>query len=264
MRTEQFIPSTGNLSLAWAQAFLKVMERGVGELSPLVVTVSDITSGNAVEDSSIRRALDQHLNRLGRANCHTVANTIFPQSLWNPSIDNDAEALFSRFERAWPRIQRCRANNRGSYFHRLMAYQPVGVETPVNQLKHIIETYNGGNHRRSALQASVFDPTRDHNDCRQLGFPCLHQVAVAPVGDSGLAITGFYATQFLFDRAYGNYLGLCRLGHFMAKHLGLTFERMVCVASVAQRGTPNKSELAVLAKEVSDVVADSARDGDER
>lgn len=255
MAIERLLPTSSNLSIAWAQAFLKVMQRGVTELSPLVVTVDDIQDGVAAENAAIRDAIDKHLKALQLQSCHTVANTIFPDSMWNANAANDADLLFERFDRAWPRLSRCRANNRGSYFRRLTAYQPNGSEDAVNQLKHIAATYKKGNHRRSALQAAIIDPTRDHNDCRQLGFPCLHQVAFAPTADDGLVVTGFYATQFLMDRAYGNYLGLCRLGRFMAKQMDLEFRRMICIASIAQRGTPNKSALQPLEKELTTILA---------
>ncbi|MCA9078513.1 MAG: hypothetical protein KDA93_26035 [Planctomycetaceae bacterium] len=188
---------------------------------------------------------------------HTVANTIFPSSFWNPSAEKDAELLYERFEKAWPRLKRCSQNRRGSYFRRLTSYRPnTANDRPINQLKHIVDTYRGGNHRRSALQASVFDPALDHVNSRQLGFPCLHQVSFAPVGENGLAITGFYATQYIVDRAYGNYLGLCRLGEFMAKQLELKLTKMTCIASVAQRGTPNKGELEGLGTDLAPLISD--------
>ena len=34
----------------------------------------------------------------------------------------------------------------------------------VNQLEHIIQTWHKGNHRRTALQAGLFDPLKDHTD----------------------------------------------------------------------------------------------------
>jgi hypothetical protein len=40
--------------------------------------------------------------------------------------------------------------------------------------------------------------------------------------------------QYLFERAYGNYLGLVRLGRFMAHEMGLQLERVVCMAAVAK------------------------------
>ena len=185
--------------------------------------------------------------------CHTVANTIFPESLWIPTEADSAQGLYRRYESVWPRIKHHPQNRRGVYFRRLTAYHPDGATgDPVNQLQHIIDTYRQGNHRRSALQAALFDPTRDHTNCRQQGFPCLQQIAFVPVEGEGLYVTGFYPTQYMFERAYGNYLGLCRLGRFMATQLGLPFIRMVCVASVARRSDPGiaKGSLQQLAADL--------------
>lgn len=73
-------------------------------------------------------------------------------------------------------------------------------------------------------------------------------------------MTGFYATQFRFDRAYGNYLGLCRLGQFMAAQLGLRFSRLVCHASLAQRGRNTKKALQPLADEIDSILERSEGD----
>jgi len=248
-----------DVSTAWAKAFLKVITRGVYELSPLVVTVT-MDDDPAPEVDTIRTALDKCIREFRASNnenlkkihtVHTVANTIFPYSYWNPNAANDAELLYDRFEKAWPRLKKCSQNKRGSYFRRLTAFRPKEVDVaPINQLQHVVDTYKSGNHRRSALQASIFDPAFDHTNSRQLGFPCLHQVSFAPVGHNGLSVTAFYSMQYIVDRAYGNYLGLCRLGEFMAKQLGLKLKRMTCVAAIAQRGTPGKGQLAGLAAEV--------------
>jgi len=247
--------SSNNISSAWAQAFLKLMVLGVQEITPLVVTVSDIAPDSIAERQDIRAALDKQILAFKSMHpklqpTHTVANTIFPHSMWNPNGKDNAAQLFTRFEKAWPRIKRCSQNRRGSYFQRLTAFRRDDVSKPVNQLQHIIDTYRGGNHRRSALQAAIFDPASDHTNSRQLGFPCLHQVAFTPVGDTGLAVTGFYATQYMFDRAYGNYLGLCRLGRFMAAQMGLQLVRMTCIAAVAKLGTPGKVEMTSFATEL--------------
>lgn len=73
----------------------------------------------------------------------------------------------------------------------------------------------------------------------------MHQVAFAPSDDGEMAITAFYAMQYLFEKAYGNYLGLCRLGHFMAHELGLRLTQMTCVASIAKLGV-NKGDIREL------------------
>lgn len=83
------------------------------------------------------------------------------------------------------------------------------------------------------FQASIFDPGRDHVRNAQLSFPCLQHVSFVPQGET-LTLNAFYATQQLLNKAYGNYLGLCRLGNFMADEMGLTFSRMNCFVGVAK------------------------------
>jgi hypothetical protein len=231
-----------NVSTAWAEAFLALMSPGCAEITPLVVTVTGIDGERIEENDEIRRLLDKTLASYGTS-CLTVANTIFPKSLWNPS--RERALLYERYiKHAWPRIKKCRANNRGTYFQRLVAFENDGG--PVNQLEHVISTWQKGNHRHSALQLSIFDPRHDHTDCRQMGFPCLHQVCFTPLGTNGcagLAVTGFYATQHIFEKAYGNYLGLCRLGHFAAHEMKLRLVRMTCIAASARLGNVDKSEI---------------------
>lgn len=134
-----------------------------------------------------------------------------------------------------PFVKRCKANRRGHYFQRMIAYLPSsGKKAPINQLEHIITTWHKGNSRRSALQAGIFDPRSDHSDARQQGFPCLQQVAFYPKGTNGkdgLSVIASYANQTVVEKAYGNYLGLYRLGMFMAKEMDLELTEIVCIAS---------------------------------
>ena len=95
----------------------------------------------------------------------------------------------------------------------------------------------------------------DHTNQRRRGFPCLQQVAFAPTGDDGLAVTGFYAKQHMYERAYGNYLRLCRLGRFMAHEMGLTLSQVVCIATPAARHR-SKRDLAELAHQVESALLD--------
>ena len=103
------------------------------------------------------------------------------------------------------------------------------------------------------FQASIFDPARDHISTAQLPFPCLQHVSFVPQKNT-LTMNAFYATQQLFNKAYGNYLGLCRLGDFMAHEMELRFERMNCFVGVAKMDNINKTsptleELKKLARE---------------
>ena len=236
-----------NLSVAWGKAFLKVYE--AKEVSPLVVVIKDLAGGEPPEVLSIREALDHALETEGKGSCHTVANTIFPERMWNPQARR--EELFDRYLKIFPRVRRLHTGNKyGLYFQRLIAFGcDNNGKGGVNQLERVLGTWTRGNHRRTALQASLFDPHKDHTHQRQRGFPCLQQVSFAHTNTGGLAVTGFYATQYMVERAYGNYLGLWSLGQFMAHEMGLRLEQMTCIATPGVRHRP-KSELDPLARSV--------------
>ena len=65
-----------------------------------------------------------------------------------------------------------------------------------------------------------------------------------------LTVTGVYALQNIYEKAYGNYLGLCHLGQFMAHELNLQLVQVNCVASTAVRGSISKAEAQQLVRQV--------------
>jgi thymidylate synthase len=192
--------------------------------------------------------------------CRTVASTIFPNSLWTPDADDSADQLYARYEKLWPTIKKCPANRNGVYFRRLTAYRPKYERQeapPVNQLKHVIDTYRSGNHRHSALQASIFDPTRDHVHSPRRGFPCLQQVSFGASPEGTLDVTGFYALQHHVPKAYGNYLGLCWLGRYMARQMDLRLTQVTCIASslkLPHADRYNKTNLTPLKTSIEQVL----------
>jgi hypothetical protein len=221
-----------NASHAWALAFRELAQAPGHEIVPMVVCITGFDNGTVREDLRIRALLDAELRAHRMQSIRTVASTIFPSSLWN--LKNPPQDLFDRYARVLPRLRKCPLNRNGIYFERMIRFQPKDATAPVNQLEYVLATRAQGNHRRSAYQLSIIDPTRDHTNQRQRGFPCLQQVSISPIGDDELSVTGFYATQTLFERAYGNYIGLCELGRFFACQWGLQLTRVTCVASVAK------------------------------
>ena len=100
------IYSRQDLSTAWGRAFLHVIKRGVKEIAPLVVSVTNMAPSSTAERQEIRDALDSRILALQTKypklqSCHTVANTIFPQSMWNSDMADGAARLFDRYEKAW-------------------------------------------------------------------------------------------------------------------------------------------------------------------
>ena len=132
------------------------------------------------------------------------------------------------------------ANGRGLYFERMVRYGRGPCDG--NQLEWILSQFGSrAGVRRSMLQAATFDPGRDHVASAQLGFPCLQQVSFEPTA-AGLVVNAFYATQQIFDKAYGNYLGLAQLGAFMAHEMKKPLARLNVMVGVAKLERITKSD----------------------
>ena len=214
-----------NLSAAWCKIVEHIVLNPGKEITPLVLTLTNFT-----ESKKVRNLIDQSLHGSGKASISTVAETIFPESLYQ-FYKHDREALYNGYLEILPRIRKINAkNSKGTYFERLIAFNGH-----INQLENIINSYNSDpGVRRSKLQASIFDPTKDHIEMPYQGFPCLQHVTFYATPDGGLIINSFYAIQYLFERAYGNWLGLINLGKFIAQELQLNFERFNCYVGVEQ------------------------------
>ncbi len=260
-----------NLSEAWLGAFDLLMSPGVDSIEPLVVTITGFDSDNRpAEAKGIRDLINRelrsgylvHAKKNGRTPKHTpltvaaTANTIFPESLWNPAANRDL--LYSKYLKLLSRLKRDSRNRRGLYFERLISYGrgPEGG----NQLEHMLRAFEKKVKRTSAYQATIADPITDSTKTPFLGFPCLQQIAVHPSELNGsLAITGFYGTQYLFARGYGNFLGLCGLGRFLAIEMGLKLQRLTCIASYVPVEAIGKTRGRALIASVKEVLANQRR-----
>lgn len=228
---DHFVEELG-VSLAWGRALKTVASPGRKEIGPLTVAITGANAGEVLaEASGIRDTLDRLLQKSGKNSVRTVANTIFPYSLWNS--EQPRKALFQRYGRILKRLRTATPQNRyGIYFERMITNGPDGAE---NQLDFGLRTYGRRKgFRRSVLQVGVFDPRQDHSAAAMRGFPCLQHLSFVPDSSARLSVNAFYATQYMVSRAYGNYLGLCWLGNFVAHELGMTLTRVTCHIGLAE------------------------------
>jgi hypothetical protein len=240
------VVSDTDLARAWAIIFLRILDGRGTEVSPLVLSLSGFDEeGRISETAPVRAALDQLLAQKRKTSVEDVAYTIFPERLWQIA-GRDRARLFELYKGVYPRYvaMNRRANGRGLYFERLTMF---GDDVPCdgNQLEWILSQYNSRSGiRDSMFQAAVFDPARDHIKNARVGFPCLQHVSFVPTGD-GLVVNAFYATQYVFDKAYGNYLGLAQLGAFMAREMGLSLARLNVTVGVAKLDGVSKSDASL-------------------
>src|SRR4051812_8230967 len=84
-----------NLSRAWARAARPLLGGGDSDRGPVIVSIQRFPNGAPEESVAIRDAVNALLPEGGQ--CETVANTIFPASLWNPALPR--KELFNRYTR---------------------------------------------------------------------------------------------------------------------------------------------------------------------
>lgn len=245
------IVKDANLSRAWASVFLDLLRSGKGR--PTLV-VLDARDGGPSENEELRVEVETHLRAAGKVAIEDNAAMIFPYRTWEHLRRPQRAVLYDFYSRMEQRVKARDARNRyGTYFGRMIKYTGIrgGTAFTINQIEHIMGRWN---HRRaksrrprvSELQISCFDPAKDHAGQALRGFPCLQQLSIAYEG-GGLALSAYYPTQYIFDRAYGNYLGLCRLGLFLAHEMGLELHRVDCFISSPRLGDVRKRDLTRLA-----------------
>lgn len=245
-----------DLSVAWSRAFLTMSQPPERELAPFLVSISMGTDGQPTESAELRQALDACLEESKHQVVDRVAKSIFPHPLWRRA-KGDRQKLYADYLENLPDYVAMEPtkNRLGLYFGRLIGYgvdHKTGEELPYlksklkengNQIEFIIKECKPGA-QRMALQASIFDPVRDQTDARR-PFPCLQHIAFVPdFNRKTLTLNAFYAMQLLFVKAYGNWLGLCRLGEFVASQTEprLRFVRLNCYAGIQKMNAESRPD----------------------
>lgn len=256
MTTDTMMILDSSISKAWGKVFLGAMSPG-GILGPMCVSIAGFGENGPEESPEVRHALDTIL----RSGDNTfpskiTAATIFPYAYWATKRPSRDELFAWYLDEFLPRyVARTPRKKKETYFERLIAYRghetagPLNVVPKlINQLDHILTVWNlyktkGKSPARSKLQASCFDPSRDHDSTPYTEFPCLQQIGFSYDDSGGLTVTGYYTVQYIMDRAYGNYIGLYHLGLFMAHEMGLKLIRVNCFTANPRLGDYNKSDL---------------------
>jgi hypothetical protein len=264
MSHDPILISEANLSLVWARAFLKTLELPLQNPPPFAITIDGFESNSPIEEARIRNVVDEHLHATGKNSVHASAFVIFPYSACVHRGRPAADAFFDFcLNRLAPRLRaRCQLNKRGMYFERMMKFvgNTDGALQAHNQLAYIINLWRKGREQNwrpphSRLQVSCIDPFHDHDGNRRPSFPCLQQVSFGYDSDDteSLSITAYYPVQYVFDRGYGNFLGICQLGEFMAHELNLNLVRFTCFVGRMSLGDVRKKQMLELAEDLRDL-----------
>ncbi len=263
--------SQDNLSLAWRDALNLLVDHG-GKAVHLAVAIQRPADA---EDESVRAILDAFIDERRSAGAKlwpisTVANTSFPAAFYRPGVDNARQRLYELHAKAQRMQQRMRGPE--NYFNRLVAY-PVPGSEPFNQLEYVVDRLinqrkprKGG---RGGALSSAYEVgfTTDGGDLRiqapgqdrnTMGFPCMSHISFTLEHDV-LNLAALYRNQHFVARAYGNYVGLARIGGFIAQEVGVELGEVLCLATHADAqlqdfGKARVERLAAAARDATDPV----------
>ncbi|UXA15852.1 hypothetical protein KXD97_32440 (plasmid) [Mycobacterium sp. SMC-8] len=272
-----YIPPAENLSTAWYRTLEHVGAHGGHGIN----VISTVQNPLAPQDPVIRSALDAVLtegnrNKVRIQPVDTVAGTIFPRDLYADTgliyhagmdteelakLDSSAEDLYAAYGEMLPILCTDTANNRGTYFGRMVTW-PGKVGGGINQLadriKRLRRSMSANVGQRNvedfaiageaelldgAVGLQVFAPS----DRRERGFPCLVHVDLT-LFEGRLSMAATYRHQLLITKAYGNLVGLCDLLAFIAQHTGFGVGELLVNATFAdaELGTYTKGVVADL------------------
>jgi thymidylate synthase len=210
---------------AWVEA-AKILVEKSWAIHNLVVTIKNTT----IFDQTLNKRFVSFADNNGLKRPRIVACTIFPQKLYDRC--GDAKELFEAYNKPRGLYDRSkRPTDWGSYFRRMTYYStPNGIQ---NQLGNIINTINKRNNTWKASYTIIIQKPGKET-IRARGGPCLNYLAVQlnPNGKK-LGVLAVYRSHDFFERAYGNYWGLCNLINFIAKETTFNPGFLTCVSSRA-------------------------------
>jgi hypothetical protein len=255
-----------DISTAWIRACRALLNINKHRGYHTVVRILDPRE----DDPSVRAELDRILTAKGKQAVRTVANTIFPTALAGNSRTHDE--LVSRYKALYPAARRLHNSNRlGTYFQRLIDYPGRGgnvdqVGAVIRQLRRQAELPNP---KTACYEANLVDPATTAGepwtastpirvpgkDNGIMDFPCLSHCSFQLDRFSRLHLAALYRSQYMVEKAYGNYVGLGDLLAYVAQQSGLQTGTLTVMAGYAQLDGGAIKMLEPLLTETATIVA---------
>lgn len=245
-----------DLSTAWVDVLKAVNASTGGTATNVMVAIAAPQDG---DQAAVTEFVDGVLRTHDFHSVFTVANTLFPEALYNDpgfgwaselpatalaQLDAAAEELYAAYLECLPTLQRVPANRAGTYFSRMISW-PGKTSTGTNQLARRIRALRSdhaqGRATSNASDITVAGEADDVggvleeyvvSDTRTRGFPCLVHVDIS-VRAGKLSLLAVYRHWHLITRGYGNLLGLARLQEFLCQQTGYATGELAIVAGHA-------------------------------
>jgi hypothetical protein len=184
-------------------------------------------------DNAVITLVDKFLRAHDENPIITVANTIFPQSLY---VKYGAPEFYAVDHRDFDRLTETK--RWGRYFERMTRHRKTEGGT-YNPLQVLIDKMrrqeNAGVRYTSAYELAVYDPLRDGRSL--YGGQCLSFLSFKLHREQGLMLTAMYRNHTYITRCLGNLIGLGRLQAFVSKEANVRLGSLTCISTHAQLDT---------------------------
>jgi len=228
------VPPQPDCASAWLEATKLVNGKTGHEALNVVIDVENPTKGATLANPIVTYVNDFLLSR--EKSVETVANTIFPQTLYqrhgNPGLIN----VFN--ECVLPKVRKSQRWS-GYYFERMIAKPKTGGGS-LDQLSDLVARIRDKS--RKSLhnhQIMVFDPERDVTDS-VYGGQCLSLLNfhLLPGKVRTVVLTAQYRNHYYIEKLLGNLIGLSRLMAYVAKESGTNVGSLTVISTHATVDTP--------------------------
>lgn len=193
----------------------------------LVVQITDPTSYDKLINTTFKNFAEDN----NKVSPKGVAYTIFPHKLYK-RVNSADDLYYTYMNKIYPWTRGREHSGWGTYFQRMIAYPSMKGST--NQLSNIINAINNRD-RLSRASYTIVIERPGGETIKPLGAPCLNYIAVQlePGIKPKISLLCVYRNHDFFERAYGNYWGLCNLLCFIAKETNLSPGSLTCISSHA-------------------------------
>ena len=217
----------------WLAASKAVQDLG-GEAHNVIVDIADPLSETGT-DAAIVREVDNFLRDHHHNALSSVANTIFPKSLYER---HGPDAFYDVYrDRVLPRIKTM-TRDWGRYFERLTMWKKiegnqVRVINPLDDLVQFMQSQMRSNRTyRNVYEMTVYDPTRDAR--KVSNRQCLSFLSFKLTHEKKVNLTVMYRNHAYVSRGLGNFIGLGRLLAFVAHESGTGLGSLTCISTHAE------------------------------
>ncbi|MBI1894769.1 MAG: hypothetical protein HYS14_11720 [Candidatus Rokubacteria bacterium] len=214
-------------SAGWLRVIEKLLALSGHEAYYLTVRMTAPFERDLVIDGAFAR----FARHRGVPSIDGIAATIFPRSFYRFNCEGDRHVLYMRYPEFRARAPRFLGKRPTfSYFSRLVAWEPVGVDAPVNQLEAFITRMREHKAKREAWYFyPIIDPTRDLN--KIMSGPCLTAIDLKyEIEHNTLNLFAFYRDHEFAEKALGNYVGLSHLLEFLCDQTKTAAGAITCVS----------------------------------